>query len=263
MRAVVINLDRSPERLAMFRDQAERLGFAFERLAAVDAQHCTEVVRGRLTPAEIACFESHRSAWQLLVDSGEPWLAVFEDDVLLAPPIAALLGSDAWIPAGTDLVKLETFEARVAIAAKGVAVEGVSLHRLQTTHCGSAGYILSRQCALDLLRKTGMFTRPVDIVIFHHEQEVCRGMRILQMVPAVCIQERFIADPAQQVSTANSLIPKSEKAPPSLAQSDSLSKLKREGARIARQISHPARLLQLFRRASEPSRHLVVPYIDA
>jgi glycosyl transferase family 25 len=261
LRAVVINLDRSPERLAMFRDQAERLGFAFERLAAVDARHCTEA-RGRLTPAEIACFESHRSAWQLLVDSGEAWLAVFEDDVLLAPPIAALLGSDAWIPTGTDLVKLETFEARVAIAAKGVAVEGVSLHRLQTTHCGAAGYVLSRQCALDLLRQTEMFTRPVDIVMFDHEQEACRKLRILQMVPAVCIQERFIADRAQQLPKADSLIPKSETAPPS-AQSDAWSKLKREVGRIARQISHPARLSQLFRRASEPSRHLVVPYIEA
>jgi len=270
MRAVVINLDRSPERLAMFRDQAERLGFAFERLAAVDAQHCTEVVRGRLTPAEIACFESHRSAWQLLVDSGESWLAVFEDDVLLAPPIAKLLATELWIPERTDLVKLETFDVRVAIAAKGSVVEGVSLHRLQTTHCGAAGYILSRRCAIELLAKTQNFSEPVDIVMFHHEHEVCRDVRILQTVPAVCIQERFIAARAQRPSRTATLIQFSELDDSSPAPGEKLvggkgllARVRREGARIARQISHPARLLQLFRRASEPSRHLVVPYIDA
>lgn len=246
----------------MFRDQAERLGFAFDRLAAVDAHNCTQT-RGRLTPGEIACFESHRKAWQLLVDSGEPWLAVFEDDALLAHPIATLLASDRWIPVQSDIVKLETFEARVAIAAKGISVEGVSLHRLQTAHCGSAGYILSRQCAIDLLRQTKNFTRPVDIVLFDHEHEVSRKLQILQMVPAVCIQERFIADRVQQLPRADSLISRSEVAPASPGQSGPLTKLKREGTRIMRQFSSPVRLSRLVRRALQPSRHLVVPYIEA
>ncbi|BCP53209.1 glycosyl transferase [Kaistia sp. 32K] len=269
MRAVVINLDRSPERLALFGEQAERLGFAFERLEAVDA-HGRAETRGPLSAAEIACFESHRRAWQLLVDSGEDWLAVFEDDVLLASPIARLLASDHWIPDKTDLVKLETFDVRVAIAAKGAVVEGVSLHRLQTTHCGAAGYILSRQCAIELLAKTHNFSEPVDIVMFNQEHEVCRNVRILQTVPAVCIQERFIAARAQRPPRTATLIQFWESDGSLPAQSDKsverkgvLTRVRREVARVIRQFSNPVRLSLLFRRAIRPSRYLVVPYIDA
>ena len=38
MRVLVINLDRSPERLDAFGAEAARCGLAFERLPAVDGQ---------------------------------------------------------------------------------------------------------------------------------------------------------------------------------------------------------------------------------
>ena len=47
MKAYLINLDRSPERLAHFSAQARRAGLAFERIAAVDGRTLDEAQRAR------------------------------------------------------------------------------------------------------------------------------------------------------------------------------------------------------------------------
>lgn len=255
MRAVVINMDRSPERLAAFRTQAESLGIEFERLAAVDAA-TIQARRGRLTTGEIACFESHRLAWKSLVQSGEPWLAVFEDDVILAPAVAPLLRQADWIAKGVDLIKLETFMARTKIAPAGIPVAGTCLHRLQATHCGSAGYIVSRRAAEWLLSRTQDFTRPVDIVLFDPEQATCRGIHILQAVPALCIQERFLSESVDRLPRHDGLIERSE-----VVETVALrgrAKRQHEVRRVWRQISRPRLLWQALR----PSRRLVVPFQD-
>lgn len=257
MRVVVINLDRSPERLEAFRAQADGLGFDFERLSAIDARSLTRA-RGRMTPGEIACFESHRLAWRRLVDSGEPWLTVFEDDVRLASPIAPLLRAHDWIPSGTDLVKLETFEARTKVSPRGVAVAGTALHRLHATHCGCAGYVLSRRAAQRLLKASEDFVRPVDIVMFDPDQAVCRSLRVVQMVPALCIQERFLADRGERPPQHQGLIARSEVFdPPTRLRGGA--KYRHEARRILRQIGRPHALL----RSVTPSRRLVVPFLEA
>src|SRR5690606_6601546 len=86
----LINLDRSPVRLRLFTEQAQSLGLAFERIAAVDGdmlseEECSayqsEGIAGRVTGAELACCLSHRRVWQTVHVRGEPWGIVFEDDI--------------------------------------------------------------------------------------------------------------------------------------------------------------------------------------
>jgi glycosyl transferase family 25 len=257
MRVVVINLDRSPERLAEFCHQAEALGFQPDRIPAVDAKSIQER-RGRLTAGEIACFESHRLAWKSLVESGESWLVVFEDDVVLAPAIAPLLLSHDWIPEGVDVVKLETFEARTKVAPKGLPVPGTVLHRLRATHCGSAGYVLSRQTAEWLLKNSESYSRPVDIFLFDVEQPSARNLHIVQMVPALCIQERFLADRAERRPQYEGLISRSEVAEP-LQRPRGFAKWRQEADRVFRQIRRPWALLKSL----VPSRRLVVPFRES
>lgn len=253
MQVVVINLDRTPERLETFRAQAEQLGFPFARIVAIDASEVRER-RARMSVGEIACFHSHRLAWRALIDSGEPWMAVFEDDVVLAPAIAPLLRTADWIPAGVDLVKFETFMARTKIAPEGTEVAGVHLHRLQATHCGSAGYVLSRRAAQWLLDRSQSFTRPVDIVMFHFDQESCRRLHIAQAVPALCIQERFLQE--GEPPRHPGLIERSEVfETPRLR---GAAKFGHEAKRVLRQLSRP----RLIREALRPSRRLVVPFLE-
>jgi glycosyl transferase family 25 len=255
MRAVVINLDRSPERLEIFKAQAETLGIAFERLPAIDAATIREQ-RGRLTPAEMACFDSHRLAWQLLVDSNEPWLAIFEDDVVLASSLATLLGSDDWIPTATDIVKLETFNALVSIAPDGVSVRGCRLHKLLSTHLGAAGYIISRRWAAELLARTARYDEPVDWILFDLDTDASFAPHILQVIPAPCIQQQWIAHQAGELPRHESLIPRLQ----GKEELDGRAKFRRELNRIGRQI---LRLPRTVRKALVPSRQVRIPYQDS
>jgi glycosyl transferase family 25 len=254
MRAVVINLDRSTDRLAAFRAQAERIGLTFERLPAVDAAQI-DFGRGLLKPGEIACFESHKVAWRMLVESGEPWLAVFEDDVCLTDEIVALVGRDDWIPPGTDLVKLETM-GEVDLAPTALPAPAGKVHRLYSTHLGSAGYVISRAWAAHLLRASEGYVLPVDWLLFDLDTATSLKPMVLQAVPAPCIQELYLAERNSQAPVFASLIEGREIKPPKPKLSR-FGMCRREAGRIGRQIR---RLPVTLYKALRPSRRLIVPF---
>ena len=260
MRVVVINLDRSPDRLAMFREQAEGMGLAFERMAAIDARTVVEP-RGRLTAGEIACFESHRRAWKELVESGDGWLAVFEDDVVLAPALAGLLAAPEQLPARADLIKLEAFTDEVALARRHLAFDGFALHCMLSRHRGSAGYLISRRAAARLLQQTDGFLRPIDVLIFDPDNPVTRGLRLLQAVPALCIQEHFLAKKAFRPPRHESLIRHS--GPTTVPRPSQLTPLGRLGREIRRLGTQVVRLAARIRKGFVPSQRMVVPFAES
>lgn len=91
----VMNLDRSTDRLAQISAALRAAGLAFERIPAVDASELEPSIYERvydaqanrrnylapLSPQEVACFLSHRRAWQtFLTTSDAPFAAFLEDD---------------------------------------------------------------------------------------------------------------------------------------------------------------------------------------
>ncbi|MGX7876464.1 glycosyltransferase family 25 protein [Mesorhizobium sp. ORM6] len=107
MKRLVINLDRSPDRLAHMTAEFARIGIGFERVAAIDArqhpglmlqpQHPLYAVR-RLSGSEIACLHSHRACWTIIAQDEAPYGAVFEDDMVFSARAGALLADTSWIP---------------------------------------------------------------------------------------------------------------------------------------------------------------------
>lgn len=195
--AVVINLDRHAERLAWFSENARSVKLDFERIVAVDAKD--EVARPQiesirkpgngLSDAEAACILSHRKAWQYLLDSEYPYLAIFEDDLHLSRDLPALLDR-ALIPDNAHLIKLEVPVGKVSSSKKPlVGYLGRSLHRLFTKAYGAAAYIVSRSCAIRLLAYTSYCEEPVDVVLFDDQSPIWREFGVLQIVPAPCIQD--------------------------------------------------------------------------
>jgi GR25 family glycosyltransferase involved in LPS biosynthesis len=89
MRLRVISLDRTPQRLAVFR--AQNPGLAFERFAACDGAarpRAAWIADGLIAPENvylpgaIGCAASHVSLWRACVAEGQP-VHVAEDDVIL------------------------------------------------------------------------------------------------------------------------------------------------------------------------------------
>ncbi|MBR1608613.1 MAG: glycosyltransferase family 25 protein [Kiritimatiellae bacterium] len=98
MKIYVINLDRSPERLAETKRQLDAAGLPFERFPAVDGRALSPAERREacpplrfwlangfrsVLPGEIGCALSHRGVWERIADGPGDVAAVFEDDAVL------------------------------------------------------------------------------------------------------------------------------------------------------------------------------------
>jgi GR25 family glycosyltransferase involved in LPS biosynthesis len=113
--AVVINLDRAPERLARMQ-QSWPQGLPMERFAAVDGATLGdgyEIGGARFTKTEamsrneFACLLSHVSLWSQLASGTAPAMMIFEDDVYLPPDFAARCSAFfAKLPADFDIAYL-------------------------------------------------------------------------------------------------------------------------------------------------------------
>jgi len=201
IQSVVINLKRHPERLSWFMENARKVNLPVERIDAVDV-HAQSVqaeiddfmqIESALSRAEAACFLSHRKAWEKLLGSQEPYLAVFEDDVHLSSDISNLLNPEL-VPAGIGLIKLEYPLHRVAYVHKAYAkILGRSLHRLLTNAYGAAGYIVSRACVKRLLELSESYRQPVDVILFDQDSPLWQEFSVLQVVPAACIQDHELS----------------------------------------------------------------------
>ncbi|TGD61793.1 glycosyltransferase family 25 protein [Tabrizicola sp. WMC-M-20] len=189
-----INLDRRLDRWSHMLAQFERLGLVVTRMSATDGQDPevrTSLLRhpasDRLSPGALACFESHRRAWQALLDSGASHAMILEDDLMIAPGMQTLqiLGA---IPETADLIKIETNGTRVHIARTSQVslAQGRRLAGLRSYHSGTGGYIISARLAGKLLALSQTSLEPVDSFLFNADAQ--RAIDILQMVPAPVVQ---------------------------------------------------------------------------
>jgi glycosyl transferase, family 25 len=199
MRAYLINLDESRDRLAYMCASLARANVKFERVAAVAGANLAADERARyldarpgcsLAPGEIGAFLSHQLAWQTILKRGDTWAAVLEDDAVVAPALGWYLDQ---FPEATPaaLIKLETMKHVVDVGPPVASLAGVQLCELRSDHRGAAGYIIHRDTAATLLQGTQHEPDAID-VIFCRAYRRRPGMRVLQTVPALVIQSIFV-----------------------------------------------------------------------
>lgn len=205
MKVYLINLDRSPERLAWFMGQVEGKGVDVVRVPAVDARGLPDDEFERLlkltsghnsmSPAEMGCLLSHRKVWQLVADGPEEWAFIAEDDIHLSAEAPKFLSDDSWIPPGADIVRAET-DMRIqemSYELVGTA-SGRQLRALKSKQLGSAGYFICRSASDKLISHTNTHVEPVDVVLFALHAGLLRELRVLQLVPALCVQDMWHPD---------------------------------------------------------------------
>lgn len=219
MKTYVINLERRPDRFERMQTECANAGVEFERITAVDGQDpdvvdaarsCDVWCKGEpIHPNEYAAFQSHRKCWQLLVQSGDEYAAILEDDVFLSPEGAAFF-SDSSIPEGVDIVKLETFGVRVHVSKNNaIRVGDRLLRRLKSRHLGTGGYILSRRAASYLLERSESVRQPVDWFIFDPRSVALGRFSVYQLMPAVVVQGKRQSTGNAGAAWATTSIPKS------------------------------------------------------
>jgi glycosyl transferase family 25 len=248
----VINLDRSPERLAHMTAMLGGLDVAFQRVPAVDGRKLSEAEVKRLAPdgglfaGEIGCFLSHRECWRRIAAGASSSGIVLEDDVIASPWLADLTKHASWIPADADLIKLETRgDQRTIVSRKTLKAGGRELARFHGANLCAAAYLVSRAAAARLFAATETLEMPVDNFMFHPHSRMFAELVTYQLIPAACIQEQFLR-PAETLQFGSTIdTDRQRRAMPPLR------KLAREIVRPLRQASEALSVVGLGRRRIE------------
>jgi len=177
-KVLVINLARSPDRLAAITEQLNAINIPFERIDALDGRNLSDEFVEEVSPArivsksyhralskaEVACSLSHRKAWQRIVDDDLDFGVVLEDDVELLESFNEVLTLLAEIPhRDWDFIKLYALRRG---GGKNIAQHfDFKGHTFVTYHrypLGFVGQAVSRQGAESLIRNLPYVTEPVD-----------------------------------------------------------------------------------------------------
>lgn len=198
MKIYCINLDRHAQRMERMRECLRDL--PFERIAAVDGQTLVGPDRrdksipstaATMTRFERACLASHRFVWTRFITEGGDFACVLEDDLVFSPDFSGFIRNADWIPAGCNLVKLETFYEKIVVASETLPARGRVLAELRSVHNGSGAYIISRRGAEMMLASTASQAQPVDVALFAPENFRSVGS-IKQLMPALCVQAQHV-----------------------------------------------------------------------
>ena len=199
MKVIVINLDRSPDRLLEFQAEATRCRLEFERLPGIDGSRLSPAQIQSLTdphfrfqpvgPGELGVFSSHRLAWRQAAGGSDRWTAVLEDDARLAEDILPALSAIENASPRVGLVRLETTLRRVVMNVDpDVPARGHAIYRMWSWHGGTAGYVIRDECAARLLEATQRMSDPLDQLLFNPLSPLFGIVKPYQLVPAVVVQ---------------------------------------------------------------------------
>jgi glycosyl transferase family 25 len=191
MNIFIINLPDAVERRQFQETQLSRLGLDYEILSAISTNDINESTYKKhyydwqrpLRNVEVACYYSHRTAWQKIIDNNKPAL-ILEDDALLSNHSGELLNALGRFTTA-DFVQLEVRNRKKLIAKKGVHITSRhKLHRLYLDRTGAAGYVLWPSGARKLIeceKKHGIGLADAHIT-------ACYNLIGYQSEPAVIIQ---------------------------------------------------------------------------
>jgi len=206
----IINLDRSPERLAKISQRLAGLGVNFARVPAIDGLYLSPSEQRKyqaksrdwtpLKPGEIGCFLSHRKCWEIIESSPYDFGCVLEDDAVVSDSFPDALYSAQHLPDDIDVLKLDTTFKRVWLDRHAVALDDLRVTRLRSGHYGAGAYIISKDCARSLLAKSNSFAIGVDVFLFDPLIGSARDLRVYQCLPAVCGHDFFLY-PDREIDT--------------------------------------------------------------
>jgi len=156
----IINLPKSKKRLAFQQQQLGELGLKYTVIKAIGVNDLSDVEYKKFSGTwqrlmrrtEVACFLSHKKAWEAVIEHGQPCL-ILEDDVLLSKKIPELL-AEIFALKDRDLVTLEVRSRKKIVSKKSHALCCDShLLALYQDRTGAAGYVLWPRGANKLLTK--------------------------------------------------------------------------------------------------------------
>ncbi len=183
IRAFLINLDSGKERLRTVRDQLNRAEIKFERVPAYDGRKLNiadleefadadtdaflHSMGRQMYGAEYGCFKSHLDCLRRIVDCGDPYGLVIEDDVVIHPRLLHRVGTalEFLEAAGADwdVVNLSPIDLRSSLTTEFCAVgPNHALVRAHYFPLTTGALLWSRSGALNILTNHSTVGMPLD-----------------------------------------------------------------------------------------------------
>lgn len=173
-RCLYINLDRSPDRREQVEAEIAKASVVAERVPGFDGKRDIGelptnysptrrmFVGKQLNAAEIGCVESHRRALRLLVEAGDAFGVILEDDVELLDGFRDAVEALIAETAGWHIIRLE-WRKRGVLADPRISIS--SGHKLivpKNMTFGAAAFLYSREGARRALKALdgGYFQTP-------------------------------------------------------------------------------------------------------
>ena len=191
MDILIISLTNAEERRNFQQEQLSKLGLDFRFLDATSTnnidkttykQHYKDWQRP-LKETEVACYYSHRHAWDSVIQSNQPAL-ILEDDALLSRCTPALLKSLS-TKKNVDLINLENRGRKKFVSKSSESIVCNSkLLRLYQDRTGAAGYILWPSGAKKLIQ----CEKRKGIALADAHITACNNLNSYQVEPSPIIQ---------------------------------------------------------------------------
>lgn len=198
MKIYVINLLRSIDRLIAISRQSVKFNFSFERVDAIDGKKLnfepTNTIQDIqalrcVTKSEIACNWSHAKALELIANGDEDYGIILEDDAILSPKCEYFFKNTDWIPANTNLIKLDTGCKKVLFNnARQINAEYKLYDRL-TNDYRATGYLVSKEAARWLAAKIYETNILIDVIMYNFVEGMACDLNAMQLYPAIVTNE--------------------------------------------------------------------------
>ncbi|MDT0596431.1 glycosyltransferase family 25 protein [Glaciecola petra] len=171
---LLINLDRSKDRLARSIEQLTKYDLDYIRIPAVDGEQLSEQAIQTHTKAdyrdyyktlrvgEIGCYLSHRKCWERVLEKSLDYAIILEDDFVLEEDLGSLPELLSNIEQSWDCIKLLEYpEKRNAV--QSFAYGDKTLFRYDKIPSRTCAYVISKSGASKMLKHSEKVGRPVDI----------------------------------------------------------------------------------------------------
>ena len=191
MQIFVINLPDAVKRRKLQKDQLTKLGLEYKILNATSVEDISEATYKKhyfdwqrpLRKTEVACYFSHRAAWNRVIKSNKPAL-ILEDDAIMSKLLPELLHSLNTIQ-NTDLINLENRSRKKFVSRSYIDIACNSkLLSLYQDRTGAAGYILWPTGAKKLI----LLEKNKGISLADAHITSCHSLKVFQVEPSPIIQ---------------------------------------------------------------------------
>lgn len=198
MKSYVIHLERAQERRAQVERIIEAVPTSAEVLPACDGAMLSAAERTAFYPdvallkprypftlsaGELGCFQSHRTAWQKIIDEDQERALIVEDDVELLADFEASFDFAASQPNRFGYIQFQTRPVTGEVTASGA--NGRRILRPSVVPLRTSAQLVTRAAARQLLEQTTQIDRPVDtfLQMVWHTQ-----------VPVYCVDPSGVRD---------------------------------------------------------------------